>query len=89
MPVLATHISCHTDVIGNDEFVFWAKDASVDGLFQALCKIWNAKQLLPQMGSSAAAASQKWTYRSSAEKLKKALEKGIERNFLETQGLLF
>ena len=30
MPILATKIVCHTDVMGNSDYVFWAENASIE-----------------------------------------------------------
>ncbi len=33
MPILATRIVCHTDVVGTEKYAFWAEDAGERGLF--------------------------------------------------------
>ncbi len=78
LPILATRIVCHTDVVGNEPFVFWAEQADPQGFLTALRKIWESMESLPKMGQQAAAAAQNWTWRNSALRLKTALEKGLE-----------
>lgn len=77
LPLLATKIVSHTDVVTDDDYVFWAHDGSVDGLYQALCSIWAARPQLERMGSAAADAAKEWTWTASAKKLSKALEHGL------------
>lgn len=74
LPILATRIVCHTDVVGDGNYVIWAEDASEQGLFNALKKAWQSRGQLKEMGQHAASASQAWTWKASALKLKDALE---------------
>jgi glycosyltransferase involved in cell wall biosynthesis len=78
LPILVTRIVCHTDVVGSGEYAFWAEDASEQGLFNALRMVWQSRDLLSGMGQQAALAAHEWTWKASAEKLKKALEKGFQ-----------
>jgi glycosyltransferase involved in cell wall biosynthesis len=80
MPILATCILCHTDVVGHENYVFWAEDATEQGLLNALRLVWQAHDLLSIMGQCAGNAAQKWTWKASAEKLTKALKTGLEMN---------
>ena len=57
MPILATRIVCHTDVIGAGEYVFWAEDADVGGLLDALKQVWHARSSLPAMGEKSLSAA--------------------------------
>jgi len=81
MPILATRIACHTDVVGSGDYAFWAENAEEQGLLDGLRLVWRSRVLLSEMGSKAAIAVEGWTWRASAEKLKKALDKGCQ--FLE------
>jgi glycosyltransferase involved in cell wall biosynthesis len=87
LPILATHIDCHKDVIGDGKYVFWVEKADVDGLFASLRIVWQNKGALSIMGTQASIAAQAWTWKMSAEKLKNALERGIsehgEHSFLQ------
>jgi len=78
LPILATRIVCHTDVVGDEPFVFWADQADPQGFLAVLQQIWNNAGSLSQMGQQASVAAQNWTWRSSALRLKAALEKGLE-----------
>jgi glycosyltransferase involved in cell wall biosynthesis len=77
LAVLATRIVCHTDVVGQGTYAIWAEDASVEGLLAALCRTWQARAALPDMGHEAAWSAQAHTWRESANKLKAALAYGI------------
>ena len=77
LPILATRIVCHTDVVGDEKYAFWSDDASEQGLLASLHMIWQSRELLNEMGWRATNAAELWTWKASAEKLKKALEAGI------------
>ena len=50
LPILATRIASHTDVVRCDKYVFWAEDAGEQGLLDALCLLWQSRDLLAEMG---------------------------------------
>jgi glycosyltransferase involved in cell wall biosynthesis len=77
MPILVTRIVCHTDVVGSGPYAFWAEDSTEQGLLAALKIIWGSRQNLQDMGQEAARASGSWSWSTSAEKLKRALEIGL------------
>ncbi|HMZ06781.1 MAG TPA: glycosyltransferase, partial [Anaerolineales bacterium] len=79
LPILATKITCHTDVIGNGDYVFWADTSDQDGLLRALEAAWQRRYDLPQMGSKAQVAAQDWTYAASARRLQHALQHGLSQ----------
>jgi len=83
LPILATRIACHTDVMGSSNYAFWAEKADVPGLGAALSVVWERRNSLAAMGRDAAAAAQAWTWKNSAEKLRRALEKGVASQDLE------
>ncbi len=80
MPVLATKIVCHTDVIENNDIAFWAESADQDSLLNALNRITENREKLAEMGRRAASLAQRWTWQSSADKLKRAIEYGLNEN---------
>lgn len=80
LPVLATKIVCHTDVIGTTDVAFWAENADQEGLFKGLLQLKENSGKLAEMGRNATSLAQKWTWQSSTEKLKHALEIGLEKN---------
>ena len=84
LPVMATRIACHVDVIGDETYAFWAEEASVAGLLAALGDIWKKRACLSMMVQRAFIASRRWTWRESAEKLKAALEYGIKKDRCES-----
>jgi glycosyltransferase involved in cell wall biosynthesis len=77
LPILATRIACHTDVIEDGQYVFWSEDASEFGLLLALRRAWHERATLRSMGSMAAEAAPDWTWAASAAKLHRALEYGL------------
>jgi glycosyltransferase involved in cell wall biosynthesis len=77
MPILATRVVCHMDVIGEDDYVFWAEDGSPDALAIAIRRACARTADLSKMGQRAAAATQAWGYEESARKLAEALQKSL------------
>jgi glycosyltransferase involved in cell wall biosynthesis len=79
MPVLATRIACHTDVLGEKTCVFWAERSDEAGLHDALQTVWRRRGSLPVEGALAIRASADWTWHESAGKIIQALKKGFSR----------
>jgi glycosyltransferase involved in cell wall biosynthesis len=77
LPILATRIACHTDVVGESDFAFWAEGADEDALLDTLRRVSRSHASLKQMGAQAAFAAQSWTWEASALKIKRALEFGL------------
>jgi glycosyltransferase involved in cell wall biosynthesis len=80
MPVFATRISCHTDVIGDSLCVFWAENSTVESLTAALSDVWNDRRSFADRSSLAAQLAQDYTWAASAKKLATALEFGLTMN---------
>lgn len=80
LPVLATRIQCHTDVIGRGEHVVWAYGSSQKALADALARLWERRGQLPRMGERSAQAVGAWTWRASARKLSEALIAGVTQH---------
>jgi glycosyltransferase involved in cell wall biosynthesis len=78
LPVFATRIVCHTDVVGDGRYVFWAESSDLGGLLDGLRRIWQERASLPTMGRLAASAAPAWTWQASARKLQEALARGLE-----------
>jgi glycosyltransferase involved in cell wall biosynthesis len=83
LPILATRIVCHTDVVGAGNFAFWAEDSDIDAVLEALKKIWRSRDSLPIMGREAAIAAHSWSWEKSARKLKACLETGLQKEDAE------
>lgn len=81
LPIMATRITCHTDVIGNGDYVFWADSSDQAGLLHALETAWQKQHALPQMGAKAQVAAQDWTYTASAKRLHHALWQGLSHKY--------
>lgn len=77
LPILATRIACHTDVIGDGDYVIWMEGSDEEALLSALREVWKKSGELREMGGRAAIASKAWTWAESARKLKTALETGL------------
>jgi glycosyltransferase involved in cell wall biosynthesis len=75
LSIVATKIACHTDVIGDGKYVFWAEQADLVGLTTTLRLVWEKRDSLSEMGDQAFAAIKDWTWYESANKMKNALEK--------------
>jgi glycosyltransferase involved in cell wall biosynthesis len=78
LPILATRIVCHTDVIKNDTFVFWAEEASPEGLLKSLRNIWKERSNLKNMGEESNKFAQMYSWTESAKKLSDALQIGLQ-----------
>lgn len=79
LPILATRIASHTDVLGDANFVFWAEDATENGLLSAMHLIWHERLKLSELGHEASALAMRWTWRASAKKLSRSLERVLGR----------
>ena len=79
MPIFATKIVCHTDVIGDQPFAFWVEDSTVETLYKGLLACWNARNELSTMGELAQGVVNDWTWAASAKKLDGGLRKGLAR----------
>jgi glycosyltransferase involved in cell wall biosynthesis len=86
LPILATHIACHTDVIRDGHYAIWAEDASEPGLTAALHELWQRRHDLPEMGYAALSAALAWTWMNAAQQLKKALVNGLQQKALVMAG---
>jgi glycosyltransferase involved in cell wall biosynthesis len=79
MPILATRIACHTDVVEDGKYVFWAEDATTESLLAALNQVWREQSSLSEMGCAASAVADRWTWQESGASLKRALELGLSK----------
>lgn len=90
LPILATRIACHTDVIGNDSYTFWAEDSTVEGLYNALRLAWEQKSKLRELGEQAALAARQRSWSASAVNISKALlnhaSSPLQRNHSRVRG---
>jgi glycosyltransferase involved in cell wall biosynthesis len=78
LPILATRIPCHTDVVGEGHYAFWADTADVKGLSAALGHLWRNRERLHQMGCEAAVAVHAWTWQEAANKLRRGLQQALQ-----------
>ena len=73
LPLLATRNVCHTSVVDEGTYAFWADGGSEKDLTKALNLIWQKRMTLAEMGEEAARASEDWSWEASGAKLSKAL----------------
>jgi len=78
LPVLATRNVCHTDVVGEGKFAFWADGTDAPALLEAINECWNSRANLAQLGVEAQRSVQNWTWQSAARKLSQALMTGLD-----------
>lgn len=78
MPILATRISCHTDVLKDADWVFWAEDDSPAALAAAIQKACAAKTRLQDVTLRVASAAQDWSWEASARRLSDALLSALD-----------
>jgi len=77
MPILATRIVCHTDVLGNADYVFWAEGSDGEALLRALRQVWKNRLQLSILGEKALGKARDCTWAASAERLDHALNHGL------------
>jgi glycosyltransferase involved in cell wall biosynthesis len=80
LPVMATRILCHTDVMGDQPFAFYANSADANSLLASLEDIWRARATLPHLSQQAVQAAGQWSWAQAASQLKQALEKGLKKH---------
>lgn len=79
MPILATRIVCHTDVVGDLPIAVWADGSDEAAFLRALEHCWNLRDRLPAMGQAASEAAVDWTWAASARKISDALRLALGR----------
>lgn len=77
LPILATRIVCHTDVIGDQPCVFWAEKSTVESHLAALRDVWIGRSRLASMGEVSYKVARNYTWAASAMKLSDALKFGM------------
>lgn len=79
LPMLATSNHCHTDVVGNGRYAFWAAETTDAAFLGALRQVWQQRDHLAALGREALAATPAWTWAAAARKLHTALLVGTSR----------
>jgi glycosyltransferase involved in cell wall biosynthesis len=80
LPVMATRIVCHTDVMADSDYAFYADGANVPALVDCLKRISQHTESLPALGQQAMQDVHQWSWTAAARKLDKALKKGLAEN---------
>jgi glycosyltransferase involved in cell wall biosynthesis len=73
LPILATRVVAHTDVLQDSECVFWAEDGSPEALASAIGTAYARKLELKGMSERIALAADAWSWQTSARQLSDAL----------------
>jgi glycosyltransferase involved in cell wall biosynthesis len=79
LPLLASRVSCHTEVIGDRPCVFWVDGTTPESFLSALRRVWKDRLSLAALGDDAWSLAPEYTWRASARKLSDALERGLAR----------
>ena len=77
LPVMATRIVCHTDVMADANYAFYANSGNIPDLTACLENIEQAREGLSALGYQAMQDAGKWSWAAAARKLDKALKKGL------------
>lgn len=73
LPILSTANACHTEVVGEGCFAFWADAPTGESLLLTLTKAWQARAQLAEQSAAAQQAAQGWSWHAAARKLSAAL----------------
>ena len=84
LPIMATRIVCHTDVMADADYAFYAEGADVPALISCLEHIFRHKETLPALGQQAISAITQWSWSAAARKLDKALKKGLSKTKVDS-----
>lgn len=78
MPILATKIRCHTDVIEDSApYIFWADGADQEAFLAVLGEVDQHQSDLAQMGAHSLDHIQYWSWQASARKIDAGLRKHL------------
>lgn len=80
LPILATTNGCHTDVVKDGQYAFWAQAATEDAILDALRALWARRADLPRLGEEAAKGAAQWSWQAAGYKLNNALERGMTQH---------
>jgi glycosyltransferase involved in cell wall biosynthesis len=77
LPILSTANPCHTDVVAEGRYAFWADAATAEALSTTLRQIWQRRSQLATLGQEARHAVDPWTWEGAARQLDEALRYGL------------
>lgn len=80
LPILATRIVSHTDVLDGAAYAFWADDGDEEALLAALRQVWENRTRLAELSGRTTVDVTEWTWRGAASKVKAALEHGLAKS---------
>lgn len=80
MPILATRITCHTQVLSASGCVFWAEDDSPEQLVLGLERLWDQRAELESMGRQASQLAESHTWKAFAQVLSDSLLSHLDRS---------
>jgi len=73
LPILATKIRCHTDVLINGGNVFWVDGSGVDDFYTVLMNICEERDKLVEMGKLSLKLVEAYTWKASSQRLSDGL----------------
>lgn len=80
LPILATTNACHTNVVGNGDYAFWAESANEEAILGALRSLWDKRNELAQLGSSSLENASGWSWHAAGRKLSDALSQSLSQS---------
>lgn len=89
MPLLSTRNVCHTEVVGDGNYAFWADEPTEAELLAALQSAWQQRHQLATLGEEAAKDAADWSWAAAARKLSDALERALHRSHNVTMSLKY
>lgn len=90
MPILSTSNPCHTDVVRDGQYAFWADQATPAAILESLDAAYGQRQNLKRLGDESFADVAGWSWAASARKLAGALKLGLcERSCAPTPDTIY
>lgn len=75
MPIMASRIAAHTQVLNGGEFVFWIDGETPESIVSSIDEVHAARSAMADLGRKSLAYSVNWTWEVSAGRLSRALER--------------
>lgn len=77
LPILATTNACHTNVVGDGAYTFWADGTGDEAILSALQGAWHSRNELGQLGALSLENAPGWSWTAAGRKLDDALSHGL------------
>jgi glycosyltransferase involved in cell wall biosynthesis len=79
MPIIATKIVAHTNVLKEKKFVFWATNSDSKSMVEAIVGADRAREKLKELGGMALSHAENFSWKNSSEKLSKGFCKLLKK----------